>query len=154
MVTKLTAAQKASQSGASTVIANGREPQILERLFNGEQLGTLLVASDRLASRKQWVAGQMKVSGKVMVDQGAAAVLQRAGKSLLPVGVVMVEGDFKRGELISCVDPEGREIARGLSNYHAEEAIKIIGKPSEMITDILGYGGEDELVHRDNLVLV
>lgn len=154
MVTKLTAAQRASRSGASTIIANGRETQILERLYNGDELGTLLEASNRVNSRKQWMAGQMKISGCVTIDSGAARVLQQAGRSLLPVGVSKVEGDFRRGELISCVDEFGNEVARGLSNYHAAEALKIIGKPSEMITDILGYGGEDELIHRDNLVVL
>ena len=154
MVTKLTAAQKASRSGASTIIANGREPQVLERLFGGEVLGTLLSARDRMASRKQWMAGQMKISGKLMVDDGAARVLREQGKSLLPIGVTAIEGAFKRGELVSCVDPVGREVARGLVNYNAQEASKIIGRPSEQITDLLGYGGEDEIMHRDNMVVL
>ena len=154
MVTKLTAAQKASRSGASTIIANGREPQVLERLFDGEVLGTLLSARDRMASRKQWMAGQMKISGKLMVDDGAARVLLEQGKSLLPIGVTAIDGGFKRGELVSCVDPSGREVARGLVNYNAQEASKIIGRPSEQITGLLGYGGEDEIVHRDNMVVL
>ena len=154
MVTKLSAAQKASRSGASTIIANGREERILERLLAGEELGTLLLASDRVASRKQWMAGQMKITGTLKIDDGAADVLRKAGKSLLPVGVTELSGDFKRGELVSCVTQSGDEVARGLTNYHAEEAAKIIGKPSELITEILGYGGEDELIHRDNMVLL
>nr|WP_229794200.1 glutamate 5-kinase [Arenicella chitinivorans] len=154
MVTKLTAAQKASRSGASTIIANGREPQVLERLFGGEVLGTLLTARDRMASRKQWMAGQMKISGTLMVDEGAARVLREQGKSLLPIGVTAIEGAFKRGELVSCVDPAGKEVARGLVNYHAQEASKIIGRPSEQITALLGYGGADEIVHRDNMVVL
>ena len=148
------AAQKASRSGASTIIANGREPQVLERLFDGEVLGTLLSARDRMASRKQWMAGQMKISGKLMVDDGAARVLLEQGKSLLPIGVTAIDGGFKRGELVSCVDPSGREVARGLVNYNAQEASKIIGRPSEQITGLLGYGGEDEIVHRDNMVVL
>jgi len=154
MVTKLSAAQIASRSGASTVIANGREPQILERLYRGELLGTLLVASERLASKKQWMAGQMRIAGKVTVDQGAASVLRQSGRSLLPVGVVKVTGNFNRGELISCVTEDGQEIARGLSNYNASDADLIKGQASEKILELLGYGGDHELIHRDNLVLL
>lgn len=154
MVTKLTAAQKASRSGASTIIANGREPQVLERLLRGETLGTLLLASDRVASRKQWMAGQMKITGTLELDDGAVRVLCQAGKSLLPVGVTSLQGEFKRGELVSCVDSDGLEVARGLVNYHADEALRIIGKPSELIADILGYGGDSELIHRNNLIVV
>ncbi|RBP52669.1 glutamate 5-kinase [Arenicella xantha] len=153
MLTKLSAAQKASRSGASTVIANGREERVLERLYAGELLGTYLHASERVASRKQWMAGQMKISGTLHLDAGASKVLKEAGKSLLPVGVTSIDGQFKRGELVSCVDPEGNEVGRGLVNYHADEASKIIGKPSEQITEILAYGGPDELIHRDNLVV-
>jgi len=120
MITKLTAAQKASSSGASTIIANGREQDVLLRCLQGELLGTLLLASDRLASKKQWLAGQMKVAASVTLDDGAARVLQQSGSSLLPVGVSSVNGEFARGELISCIDPNGKEIARGLSNYSSQ----------------------------------
>lgn len=154
MVTKLTAAQSASRSGANTIIANGREQNIIERLLNGEELGTFLKADRQLASRKQWMAGQLKICGTVTLDQGAISVLKEAGKSLLPVGIKSVSGDFNRGELVACVDDKGTEIARGLSNYSSEDAIKIIGKASAEFAKILGYGGEDELIHRDNLVLV
>jgi len=154
MVTKLSAAEKASRSGASTIIASGRESRILERLFNGEELGTVLVANDRVNSRKQWMAGQMKIAGSVTIDTGAVNVIQQSGRSLLPVGVKAVEGEFRRGELISCIDSAGNEIARGLTNYHASEARKIIGQTSDMITKTLGYGGEEELIHRDNLVVL
>lgn len=154
MVTKLSAAQIASRSGASTIIANGREPQILERLYNGETLGTLLLASDRVASKKQWMAGQMRIAGKVMVDAGAEKVLMQLGRSLLPVGVTLVEGEFKRGELISCVNQADVEIARGLSNYSAEEVEVLKGQPSEKIAELLKYSGDHELIHRDNLVLL
>ena len=154
MVTKLSAAQIASRSGASTVIANGRDHQVLERLHAGENLGTLLLAQDRVTSKKQWMAGQMRIAGKVMVDEGAAKVLLQCGRSLLPVGVTQVEGDFKRGELISCVNDAGVEIARGLSNYSAQEADVIKGQASEKIAELLNYSGDHELVHRDNLVLL
>lgn len=154
MVTKLSAAQIASRSGASTVIASGREPQVLERLYQGETLGTLLLASDRVTSKKQWMAGQMRIAGKVVVDAGAAEVLLQSGRSLLPVGVTQVDGDFKRGELISCVNDAGIEIARGLSNYSVSEAELIKGQASEKIAELLNYNGDHELIHRDNLVLL
>lgn len=154
MVTKLSAAQIASRSGADTVIASGREVDILQRLYNGEILGTLLKASDRVASKKQWMAGQMRLTGKVLIDDGAVDVLQLSGRSLLPVGVTSVEGDFKRGELVSCVSLAGDEVARGLCNYNADEARLIVGLSSEEISGILGYSGDHELIHRDNLVLL
>ena len=154
MITKLIAAQTASLSGASTVIASGKEEDILQKIYQGEDLGTLLVANNRVASKKQWIAGQMKVVGSVVVDDGAEKVLKQSGKSLLAVGVSAVLGDFKRGELISCINTQGEEIARGLSNYNAEEADKVKGKSSAEIFDLLGYGGESELIHRDNLVLL
>lgn len=153
MVTKLGAAQTASRSGAATVIAYGKETNILQRLHGGEELGTLLLAQDRLASKKQWLAGQMRISGSVTLDAGAVSILKTSGKSLLAVGVTDVSGDFKRGELISCVTSDGLEIARGLSNYSSIEVDKIMGKASSLIVEILGYGGDDELIHRDNLVL-
>lgn len=153
MQTKLLAAQTASLSGAATIIANGREPDIIKRLFEGDTVGTLLTPSSRVTSRKQWMAGQMKISGTVSIDDGACRVLQQSGKSLLAVGVTAVSGDFKRGELISCITADGKEIARGLSNYDADETIKIMGKASQRIVELLGYGSHDELIHRDNLVL-
>jgi len=153
MVTKLSAAQIASRSGAHTLIASGREQDILARLYAGDDLGTLLTAKSRVASRKQWVAAQMKVAGSFVLDAGAAMVLRSAGKSLLPVGVVAVKGEFTRGACVLCVSEDGQEIARGLSNYSSEEAKKIQGKSSDMIFELLGYGGESELIHRDNLVV-
>ncbi len=153
MVTKLSAARIASRSGAHTVIASGREHNVLSKIFSGDDVGTLLTAKMRVASRKQWVAGQMKLAGSVVLDDGAVEVLTSAGKSLLPVGVTAVKGDFARGSLISCVDQTGGEIARGLSNYSASEIAKIKGQSSERILDLLGYGGESELIHRDNMVL-
>ena len=154
MVTKLSAAQIASRSGADTIIANGREQDILQRLYSGEVLGTLLRASDRVPSKKQWMAGQMRIVGKVLIDDGASKVLQQAGRSLLPVGVRSVEGDFKRGELVSCVNFAGDEVARGLCNYNADEARLIVGLGSEAIAGVVGYSGDHELIHRDNLVLL
>ncbi len=154
MVTKLSAAQIASRSGADTVIANGRDEQILKKIYGGEKFGTLLTANARLASKKQWLAGQMHIAGSITIDSGAEAVLRKSGRSLLPVGAVSIEGEFKRGELLSCINQAGEEVARGLSNYHSDEAQKIAGQPSEKISEILGYGGDDELIHRDNLVLL
>ena len=154
MLTKLQAAEKAARSGAVTVIAGGREQDCLVRLAAGEQLGTILTSrKGRLASRKQWLAGQLRSRGRVVLDRGAVRVLREAGSSLLPIGVLAVEGDFSRGEIVVCVDEDGNEIARGLVNYSAEEARRIIGQPSGRIEAILGYVDEPELIHRDNIVL-
>jgi len=155
MRTKLTAAALAARSGAATRIASGREPEVLTRLANGESVGTLLVP-DRapLAARKQWLAGQLEVRGRVTLDAGASEVLTTSGKSLLAVGVKAVDGDFKRGEMVACYDPEDQEIARGMVNYSAEETRTIMGHPSERIIELLGYVDEPELIHRDNLVLI
>lgn len=155
MLTKVRAAAKAARSGASTMIAWGREPDVLRRIARGEPLGTLLrPAQSRLAARKRWLAAQLQVRGRLLLDAGAVRVLRESGRSLLPVGVTAVEGDFSRGELVACLGPEGREIARGLVNYSAPEAARIIGKPSEQIETLLGYVDEPELIHRDNLVLL
>lgn len=154
MQTKLVAAQNAGYSGASTVIANGRQEYVLDQIYKGKEVGTLLSAKkNRIAAKKQWLAGQRNVSGSVVVDDGAANVLRQAGSSLLPVGVTEVKGVFKRGELIVCENSQGEEIARGLSNYSSDEARKIIGLPSNKIESVLDYGGDQELIHRDNLVL-
>jgi glutamate 5-kinase len=155
MQTKLEAARKAARSGASTVICSGREPEVLSRLFQGEVLGTCLRPTQgRLVSRKQWLAGQLKPRGRLVLDAGAVAVLRRDGRSLLPVGVTSVEGQFRRGELVACVDPDGVEVARGLVNYDREDTVRIIGRPSGEIEAILGYVDEPELIHRDNMVLL
>ncbi|MDA8420417.1 MAG: glutamate 5-kinase [Pseudomonadota bacterium] len=154
MRTKLHAAAKAARSGAATVIAWGREPEVLPRILAGERIGTYLVpAEERMAARKRWLADQVEVRGRLQLDAGAARVLREAGRSLLPVGVQAVEGSFQRGELVVCVDPEGREVARGLVNYASDEAARIIGRTSSQIESVLGYIGEPELIHRDNLVL-
>lgn len=155
MITKLRAAKLAARSGAATIIASGREPDVLNRVRAGENLGTLLVAGrEPIAARKQWLAGQLQVRGRLTLDGGAVEVLSRQGRSLLPVGVKAVSGHFTRGELVSCCDENGREIARGLVNYSADETARIIGQASARIAEILGYRDDDELIHRDNLVLV
>ena len=154
MYTKLRASRQAAASGAATIIAGGRIKSILTRLHAEEELGTLLIPDhEPLAARKQWLQGHMKTSGELVLDNGAVKVLQNLGKSLLPVGVREVRGDFHRGEMVACLDESGNEVARGLINYSADEAKKIIGKPSYQIADLLGYQGEAELLHRDNLVI-
>ena len=154
MVTKLQAARLAARSGCNTVIAGGRNQHILRQVAAGETVGTLLRASQKpLAARKQWLAGQLQIKGKLILDKGAIKVLTEQGRSLLAVGVSAVEGTFTRGELVSCVDAEGNEVARGLVNYSSEEAKLIQGQSTESIAKILGYREDDELIHRDNLVV-
>ena len=155
MLTKVLAARRAARSGAHTVIASGREPNVLVRLATGERIGTLLTAGTvPLAARKQWLADHLTVGGRVRLDAGAVKALTRDGKSLLPVGVVDVSGDFVRGEVVGVVDADGREVARGLINYSAEETRRIMRRPSGEIEAVLGYVDEPELIHRDNLVLL
>lgn len=155
MATKLTAAEKAARSGAATVICSGKTDDVLTRLSKGAPLGTLLVPSKgRLAARKQWLAGRLTAQGTLRLDDGAVDVLREAGRSLLPVGVTEVLGWFDRGDLVVCQDRHGAEIARGLVNYSAEEARQIIGQASSRIESILGYVGEPELIHRDNMVVL
>ena len=155
MLTKVLAAKRAARSGASTVIANGREERVLGRLAAGEVIGTELVAeTSTLAARKQWLADHVRLAGRLSLDAGAVRALARDGKSLLPIGVVACEGQFERGEVVACCDPDGREIARGLANYSAAETQRILRKPSSEIEAMLGYVDEPELIHRDNLVLL
>jgi len=155
MRTKLLAAERAAHSGAATVIASGRETDAVTRVLAGESLGTYLApAQERLAARKQWLAGPTRVLGKLTLDDGAVRVLREGGKSLLPVGVKRVEGEFDRGDVVACVDLQGREVARGLVNYSSAEAARIIGQPSDRIEAILGYVDEPELIHRDNLAVL
>ena len=155
MLTKVLAAKRAARSGASTVIACGREANVLTRLAAGEALGTALIApAASLAARKQWLADHVQLAGRLQLDAGAVRALAREGKSLLPIGVVAVEGHFERGEVVGCYDTGGREIARGLVNYGAQDAARILRKPSAEIESILGYVDEAELIHRDNLVLL
>jgi glutamate 5-kinase len=155
MLTKVLAAKRAARSGASTIIACGREADVLTRLARGEPLGTTL-AADRssLAARKQWLADHVRLAGRLTLDSGAVHALVRDGKSLLPIGVVAVTGIFGRGEVVGCITPDGREIARGLVNYGAQEAARIMRRPSSEIESVLGYVDEPELIHRDNLVLL
>ena len=154
MITKILAAKRAAGSGASTVIAYGREPQVLMRLANGEAIGTLLVAlTGKNQSRKQWMADHLQMRGSVVVDAGAAAKVVDEGKSLLPVGMTAVQGEFSRGDVIAIHNPEGAEIARGLANYSSSEARLICAKASSAFEQLLGYTGEPEMVHRTNLVL-
>ncbi len=155
MLTKVLAAKRAARSGASTVIADGREESVLTRLAAGELLGTQLIAETMtLAARKQWLADHVRTAGRLTLDAGAARALVRDGKSLLPIGVVACDGSFERGEIVGCFDPEGREIARGLVNYSMAETQRILRKPSSEIAAIIGYVNEPELIHRNNLVLL
>jgi glutamate 5-kinase len=155
MLTKILAAKRAAHSGAHTLIASGREPDVLVRLAQGEAIGTQLIATRTpLSSRKTWLADHLQVRGKLLLDTGAVKALQHDGKSLLPIGVVAVEGDFARGEVVACVSPEGVTVARGLVNYAASEAHKILRLPSNQIEAVLGYIDDAELIHRDNLVLL
>ncbi len=154
MITKILAAKRASGSGASTVIAWGREPDALLRLAAGESLGTLLVAQTaKQQARKQWMADHLQMRGSVTIDAGAVRKLVAEGKSLLPIGMVAVEGEFSRGEVIAICDPLGHEVARGLANYASAEARLLCKKPSAEFQSLLGYAAEPEMVHRDNLVL-
>ena len=154
MLTKVLAAKRAAMSGSATVIAYGRENNVLLRLLDGEAIGTRLVSeATALQARKAWLAGHLKTSGRLHLDPGAASALQRGGKSLLPVGVTAVEGEFDRGAVVSCIDAAGRELARGLVNYSAGEARKIARRPTSDIEALLGYIAEPELIHRDNLVV-
>jgi glutamate 5-kinase len=155
MVTKVRAARLAARSGAATIIAPGRGPQVLKRIGAGEAVGTLLIpAQGPEAARKQWLAGHLQPRGRLTLDAGAVRALRDLGKSLLAVGVKGVHGTFRRGEVVACVDEEWREVARGLINYDAEDTARIMGYPSSRFEAILGYLEEDELIHRDNLVLI
>ena len=154
MITKILAAKRAAGSGASTVIAWGRESDVLIRLKAGESIGTLLVApTQKTRARKQWIADHLQMRGAVWVDAGAAAKVREEGKSLLPIGMVQVEGDFSRGDVIAVRDAQGVEIARGLANYASAEARLLCRKPSSDIEALLGYVAEPEMLHRDNMVL-
>jgi glutamate 5-kinase len=154
MITKILAAKRAAGSGASTVIAWGREPDALVRLTQGEAIGTLLVAqTQKQQARKQWMADHLQLRGSVTIDEGAVSKLKGDGSSLLPIGMTSVDGDFSRGEVIAILDGQGQEVARGLANYAAAEARLLCRKPSSQMSELLGYAAEPEMVHRDNLVL-
>ena len=154
MITKILAAKRAAGSGASTVIASGREPNVLIRLTQGDSMGTLLVAQTaKNQARKQWIADHLQMRGAVTVDAGAVAKVRDEGKSLLPIGMTSVQGEFYRGDVIAIRSAEGTEVARGLANYSSAEARLICRKPSTEFEKLLGYTGEAEMVHRTNLVL-
>ncbi|MDX1456792.1 MAG: glutamate 5-kinase [Marinobacter sp.] len=155
MQTKVRAARLAARSGAFTVIVGGRIDAVVARLTRGEALGTLLLPEQgRIAARKQWLASHLKTRGQLTLDDGAVRVLCRGGRSLLPVGVRSVSGQFRRGEMVSCVNEEGVEVARGLINYDADEARAIAGRSSDRIAEVLGYISDEEMIHRDNMVIV
>ncbi|MCA3131938.1 MAG: glutamate 5-kinase [Betaproteobacteria bacterium] len=155
MLTKVLAAKRAARSGAHTVIASGREPDVLLRLASGEPIGSQLEAgTSALAARKQWLADHLQVRGRLTLDEGAAKALLQGGRSLLPIGVTAATGEFERGEVVACMDAGGREIARGLVNYSAGDTRRILRTPSSDIETRLGYVEEPELIHRDNLVLL
>jgi len=154
MISKVLAAKRAAGSGARTVIAYGREPDVLLRLHQGEPIGTRLMATTpKQQARKQWIADHLQLRGAVTVDAGAVGKLQADGCSLLPIGMTGVDGDFSRGDVIAICGPDGQEIARGLANYASAEARLICRKPSSAFESLLGYAAEHEMVHRDNLVL-
>src|SRR5690554_6646416 len=155
MLTKLRAARLAARSGAFTVIVGGRIESVLTRLRQGDVYGTLLLPEQgRMAARKQWIASHLQTRGKLTLDDGAVKVLRQGGRSLLPVGVKAIAGQFRRGEMVSCTDLSGKEIARGLVNYDADEARAIAGRSSDRIAEVLGYISDEEMIHRDNLVVV
>ena len=155
MLTKLKAASIASKSNTQTIIASGNESSILLKIANSEKVGTLLTTSeDTLQAKKQWLANQAYLKGSVTIDSGAVTAIIKSGKSLLPIGVKSITGEFKRGEIISCIDLDGKEIARGLSNYDSIQATSIMGKSSEEIGELLDCKDEDELIHRDNMILI
>ena len=154
MLTKVKAALVAARSGASTLIVPGKADNVLQRIHQGESVGTLLLpAQAPVAARKQWLASQLQVKGRITLDAGAVRVLRESGKSLLPVGVKQAQGAFNRGDLVMCQDESGQEVARGLINYNFEETRKIMGQASDRIESLLGYVDEPELIHRDNLVV-
>jgi len=155
MLTKILAAKRAARSGAHTIIASGRENAVLVRLASGEVIGTHLRSEQgKMLAKKQWMADHLRVTGQLKLDAGAVKVLCNEGKSLLPVGVTAVEGHFERGDVVACVDEQGKELARGLVNYSSSEASRILRKSSSQIETILGYMDEAELIHRDNLILL
>jgi len=155
MLTKILAAKRAARSGAHTIIASGREKDVLVRLAAGEAVGTHLRAEQiKTLAKKQWLADHLRVAGKVTLDDGAVKALREDGKSLLPIGIVAVQGSFERGEVVACINPDGIEIARGLVNYSSAETTRIMRQPSTAIAGILGYIDEVELIHRDNLILL
>ena len=154
MLTKILAAERAASAGTTTLIASGRETDILLRLKAGEAAGTMLTSRQPVKdARKQWLAGQLRSAGRLYLDAGACERLRAHGSSLLAVGVTKLDGEFQRGEMVSCLSPEGIEVARGLVNYGSKDAAKLCGVSSDRFESILGYSQEPELIHRDNMVL-
>jgi glutamate 5-kinase len=155
MLTKILAAKRAASSGAHTVIASGREADVLTRLSAGEAIGTHLQATQiKTLAKKQWLADHLRLGGTLVLDAGAVKVLKTDGKSLLPIGVINVQGQFERGDVVACVDEKNVEVARGIVNYNSLEAARIMRKASSEIEKILGYVEESELIHRDNMILI
>ncbi|MDP6976979.1 MAG: glutamate 5-kinase [Myxococcota bacterium] len=154
MITKLEAVETASHSGAATVLCNGSTPDIITRVLAGEQLGTVFLPAERMTRRKHWVAFTTRVQGQLVLDEGASRAIQRRGRSLLPAGVVSLKGNFRRGDSVACLDPAGNEIARGLCAYGADEVERIKGIATSKIERVLGYSNGDELIHRDDLVIL
>ena len=155
MATKIRAARLAARSGAATVIVAGSIEKVITAVIAGDNIGTYLIPTlAPLAAKKQWLIAQLQLKGQIVLDDGAVEVLQKKGKSLLSIGVTTATGTFKRGDLVSCVDFQGREVARGLINYDWKETLKIAGKTSKEFAEILGYADEDELIHRDNMVMI
>lgn len=153
MITKVIAAKRAAQSGADTIIVSGREPDVIVRLSQGEPIGTLLIAETRpLNARQLWLANHLQLGGSLILDAGAITALN-AGKSLLPIGVTEVRGEFERGEVVACLCPDGIEVARGMINYNSTDSRRIARHPSHEIENILGYIEEAVIIHRDNLIL-
>ena len=155
MLTKVLAAEKAARSGTQTIICSGELEDVLIKLWHGDEIGSLLLpVGEPVAARKRWLANRLKITGHLELDDGAVSSLTTKGTSLLPVGVVSIKGEFKRGDLVTCVNTKNEEIARGLVNYNAEHARKIMRQPSYQIKSILGFEDEPELIHRDNMVLI
>jgi len=155
MLTKLRAARLAARSGTNTIIASGRNAENLKRIYSADTIGSLLFTDKKPdTAHKQWLAGHLQMKGKLIIDEGAQKVLSQSGSSLLSVGIKNVEGDFNRGEMVACITLSGKQIACGLVNYNADEIRRLVGQPSSKISEILGYINEDEIIHRDNLVLV
>ena len=155
MLTKVSAARRAERSGTSTIILSGKQDNPLLSIADNQYVGTTIMpAIEPLNARKQWIANQLQVVGELYLDAGASQVLRSGGASLLPIGVVSVQGTFKRGDLVACLDEQHQEIARGLINYNAEETNKILGKSSGEIEEVLGYVDEPELINRDNLAVL
>ena len=154
MISKLEAARSAALSGAATILCNGKDPNILGRILEGEAVGTLFLPGERISSRKHWLAFTARTHGSLVLDSGAAHALEKQGASLLPAGITDVQGDFGIGDPVLCIAENGRELARGLPAYSAEEIRRIKQTPASQISTVLGYSNGDELIHRDNLVIL